>query len=117
MISRRGRRRPSFRAIAIGFALACGCSTPALADCGWILWLQTTRLEVDKDSKGVIEPGVWEPLQGFDQFAACQTAMVAERKSYKDFRVPVVGGGTISYTHKVTCFPSGFDPRPRPKSD
>jgi hypothetical protein len=109
--------RNSYRALVIGLFLACCWPTLALADCGWIIWLKTTRLELDRDSKGIVEPGVWEPRQGFALFAECRAASTVERKSNKDLEVPVVGGGILRYTYEVACFPGEFDPRPRPKSN
>ena len=108
-------RRSSYRALVISLVLACGWPTLTLADCGWILWMKTTRLELDHESKGVIEPGVWEPHQGYSLLAECRTTMMSERASYKDFTVPVEGGGSLKMTYYVACFPNGFDPRPRSK--
>jgi len=116
-MSPRRHRRGSYQALVYGLVLVCGWPALASADCGWILWLKTTRLELDRDSKGIIEPGVWEPRQGFALFAECRAATAVERKSNKDFQVPVVGGGTLKYTYEVACFPGVFDPRPRPKSN
>jgi hypothetical protein len=78
-------RRGSCHVIVIALMLACAWPALTFADCGWILWLKikTTRLELDKDSKGVIEPGTWEPRQGFALLAECRTAAIAERKSNK----------------------------------
>ncbi len=106
-----------FRTLMISAVLLALSPTPSSAQCGWILWLKITRLEVDRDSRGAIEPGQWEPRQGFALFQECRAAMVGERKSHQDFQLPVAGGGSLSYTYEVACFPGAFDPRPRPKSN
>ena len=103
------------------------------ADCGWVLWKQTTKSTIALDSKNVTtEPIYWQPVNGFDQLVTCQDAargaFAGLAKGFTDLKgdvttypgeasgfvvlAPEKGHQTMLAVDFV-CFPGVFDPRPR----
>lgn len=91
----------------------------------WVLWAHT---QVSVPERGLVGPGTWTPLEGQETKAACEAALGgsvtrmigrAEARGQKadlqDDRLVISepsGGGPV-FTHRLTCFPDGTDPRPK----
>jgi hypothetical protein len=102
------------------------------AQCGWVLWKKmiiTTVVTTPRSS--TTAPADWDPMDGFDQLAACRgSAKGAFEGLTKGFRadskadVVAYPGGTSGFVTlppekdrqamwalDFVCFPGGFDPR------